>query len=75
MRESAARACWQRRQNHQNCVIWYRAPSVVSAGAAGASCSGWPVDCKPEYVKQKPAEAGINENYFCFMVNEITLSE
>ncbi|EPO2735883.1 hypothetical protein ACT8NF_005142, partial [Escherichia coli] len=38
---NAARACWQRRQNHQNCVIWYRAPSVVSAGAAGASCSGW----------------------------------
>lgn len=33
------------------------------------------MDCKPEYVKQKPAEAGMNENYFCFMVNEITLSE
>ncbi|WP_206748823.1 hypothetical protein, partial [Escherichia coli] len=40
-RENAVRTYWQRRQNHQNCVIWYRAPSVVSAGAAGASCSGW----------------------------------
>ncbi|EIH97963.1 hypothetical protein EC96154_1434 [Escherichia coli 96.154] len=41
MHENAARACWQGRRSYPNCVIWYRAPSVVSAGAAGASCSGW----------------------------------
>ncbi|EFJ3039812.1 TPA: hypothetical protein JLS65_004358 [Escherichia coli] len=41
MHESAARACWQRRLNYQDCVVWNFAPSVVSAGAAGASCSGW----------------------------------
>jgi hypothetical protein len=41
MRENTVCACWQRRLNYQNCVIWYLAPSVVSAGAAGASCSGW----------------------------------
>ncbi|EIG91817.1 hypothetical protein EC970246_4189 [Escherichia coli 97.0246] len=37
---NAARACWQRQLNYQNCVIWYCAPSSFSAGAAGASCSG-----------------------------------
>ncbi|KZO72260.1 hypothetical protein AAW05_25155 [Escherichia coli] len=59
MRENTVRACWQRRLNYQNCVIWYRAPSVVSAGAAGASCSGWRANCKPEcQEKTKPAEAG-----------------
>ncbi|MFA2221878.1 hypothetical protein ACD961_17395, partial [Escherichia coli] len=43
-----------------HCVIWYRAPSVVSAGAAGASCSGWRANCKPEcQEKTKPAEAGM----------------
>ncbi|EGZ6818158.1 hypothetical protein FHQ69_27335, partial [Escherichia coli] len=36
---NAARACWHER--YQNCVIWSCAPSVFSAGAAGASCSGW----------------------------------
>ncbi|KDZ46409.1 hypothetical protein AB16_4779 [Escherichia coli 3-073-06_S1_C1] len=41
MHENAARACWQRRLNYQNCMVWYRAPSVFSAGAAGASCSSW----------------------------------
>ncbi|KDY60363.1 hypothetical protein AD02_5222 [Escherichia coli 2-460-02_S4_C2] len=59
MRENTVRACWQRRLNYQNCVIWYRAPSVVSAGAAGASCSGWCANCKPECQKKtNPAEAG-----------------
>ncbi|ENU3024273.1 hypothetical protein ACH10C_004750 [Escherichia coli] len=48
MHENAARACWQKRLNYQNCVIWSCAPSVFSAGAAGASCSGWRADCKPE---------------------------
>ncbi|EFZ64791.1 hypothetical protein EC253486_1776 [Escherichia coli 2534-86] len=41
MHENAAHACWQGRRSYPNCKIWYRAPSVVSAGAAGASCSGW----------------------------------
>ncbi|GJH84948.1 hypothetical protein ECZC20_35160 [Escherichia coli] len=60
MRENAARAYWQRRLNYQNCVIWYFAPLVISAGAAGASCSGWRAYCKPEcQEKTKPAEAGM----------------
>ncbi|ANO77471.1 hypothetical protein BHF25_15480 [Escherichia coli] len=59
MHENAARACWH--EQYQNCVIWYRAPSVVSAGAAGASCSGWRANCKPEcQEKTKPAEAGFH---------------
>ncbi|EGW69011.1 hypothetical protein ECSTECC16502_2581 [Escherichia coli STEC_C165-02] len=32
MRESAARACWQRRLNYQNCVVWNFAPSAFSGG-------------------------------------------
>lgn len=57
MRVNAAHAGWQGR--YQNCEIWFCAPSVVSAGAAGASCSGWRANCKPEcQEKTKPAEAG-----------------
>ncbi|EFN7977606.1 hypothetical protein ED769_25455 [Escherichia coli] len=59
MHESAVRTCRQSRLNYQNYEVWYRAPSVVSAGAAGASCSGWRANCKPEcQEKTKPAEAG-----------------
>ncbi|EKK60433.1 hypothetical protein EC100833_2018 [Escherichia coli 10.0833] len=32
MRENTVRACWQRRQNHQNCVVWNFAPSAFSGG-------------------------------------------
>ncbi|GDI61569.1 hypothetical protein BvCmsOUNP001_00337 [Escherichia coli] len=60
MHENAARACWQGQQSYPNCKIWYRAPSVFSADAAGASCSGWRANCKPEcHEKTKPAEAGL----------------
>lgn len=62
MYENAARACWQGR--YQNCDVWYCAPSVFSAGAAGASCSGWPVDCKPEYVKQKTRRSGFRLDHY-----------
>ncbi|EFN4349958.1 hypothetical protein FQG83_26210 [Escherichia coli] len=58
MCENTARACWQGR--YQNCDVWYCAPSVFSAGAAGASCSGWQMDCKPEHRNNtKPASAGL----------------